>query len=197
MYRPPWRRSGGLWPGAALHGSARDYGYGFCLGRSFSSATAEIFPGQLGGSRPDRDIVSCLRLQMALPVRLHRLMIQIPKVDAGRPQVQEHKQMAQKLVAEQLIEQARAATRLEHFDSDSHREGLDVFLRDVNACEYTAAGMQRLIGSVVGAVSTRLQVTDYLAGRPELLQRPVERDRKSVVSGKSGSGRVELGGRRT
>src|SRR3546814_11295538 len=87
--------------------------------------TAEIFPGQLGGSRPDRDIVSCLRLQMALPVRLHRLMIQIPKVDAGRPQVQEHKQMAQKLVAEQLIEQARAATRLDHFDSDSHREGLD------------------------------------------------------------------------
>src|SRR3546814_16514305 len=71
--------------------------------------------------------------------------------------------------------QARAATRLEHFDSDSHREGLDVFLRDVNACEYTEAGMQRLIGSVVGALSTRLQVTDYLAGRPELRQRPVER----------------------
>src|SRR3546814_20430430 len=35
--------------------------------------------------------------------------------------------------------------------------------------------MQRLIGSGVGALSTRLQVTDYLAGRPELLQRPVER----------------------
>src|SRR3546814_13948582 len=71
--------------------------------------------------------------------------------------------------------QARAATRLEHFDSDSHREGLDVFLRDVNACEYTEAGMQRLIGRVIGTLSTRLQVTDYLAMRPEFLQLHIER----------------------
>src|SRR3546814_14225560 len=97
MHRLPCRRAGRSWPAAAWHGSARDYGYGFCLGRSFSSATAEIFPGQLGGSRPDRDIVSCLRLQLALPVRLHRLMIQIPKVDAGGPHMQEHKQLAPKL----------------------------------------------------------------------------------------------------
>src|SRR3546814_11196175 len=111
---------------------------------------------------------------MALPVRLHRLMIEIPKVDAGRPQVQEHKQMAQKLVAEQLIEQTRAATRLEHFDSDSHRAGLDVILPDVKACEYTEAGMQRLFGIVVGRLSTRRQVTAYTAGRHASAERPVQ-----------------------
>ncbi|NGY03952.1 sulfotransferase family protein [Solimonas terrae] len=83
--------------------------------------------------------------------------------------------MAQTLLAEQLIEQARKATGLERFDSESFREGLDVFLRDVNACQYTESGMQRLIGSVVGALSTRLKVNAYLEQRPELLQRPVER----------------------
>lgn len=83
--------------------------------------------------------------------------------------------MPKKLVAEQLIEQARTATRLENFDSESYREGLDVFLQDANACEYTETGMQRVIDSVVGALSTRLKVSDYLARRPELLQRPVER----------------------
>ena len=53
--------------------------------------------------------------------------------------------MAQTLVAAQLIEQARKATGLERFDSESFREGLDVFLADVNACEYTESGMQRLV----------------------------------------------------
>src|SRR3546814_21126966 len=109
MRRLPWRQAGRSWPAAAWHGSARAYGYGFCLGRSFSSATAEIFPGQLGGSRHDRDTVSCLRLQMALPVGLHRLMISIPKVDAGWPEVQEHKQMGANMVADKLMNQARAA----------------------------------------------------------------------------------------
>ena len=83
--------------------------------------------------------------------------------------------MAQKLVAEQLIEQARKATGLERFDSDSYREGLDVFLKDVNACEYIESGMQRLVSTVVGALSTRLKVTAYLEQRPELLKRPIER----------------------
>ena len=43
------------------------------------------------------------------------------------------KQGVPKLVAQQLIEQAQKATGLEHFDSDSYREGLDIFLSDVNA----------------------------------------------------------------
>ncbi|HET8880638.1 MAG TPA: sulfotransferase, partial [Solimonas sp.] len=71
--------------------------------------------------------------------------------------------------------QARKATGLERFDSESFREGLDVFLADVNACEYTESGMQRLIGSVVAALSTRLKVHACLQQRPELLTRSIER----------------------
>ena len=83
--------------------------------------------------------------------------------------------MAQKLVADELIEQARKATQLERFDSESFREGLEVFLGDVNECSYTEQGHQRLAGSVVGALATRLKVNAYLERRPELLKRPVER----------------------
>lgn len=83
--------------------------------------------------------------------------------------------MAQKLVADELIEQARKATQLERFDSESFREGLEAFLGDVNECSYTEQGHQRLVGSVVGALATRLKVNAYLERRPELLKRPVER----------------------
>lgn len=83
--------------------------------------------------------------------------------------------MAQKLLADELIEQARKATQLERFDSESFREGLEVFLGDVNECSYTEQGHQRLVGSVVGALATRLKVNAYLERRPELLKRPVER----------------------
>lgn len=83
--------------------------------------------------------------------------------------------MAQKWVADELLEQARTATQLERFDSDSFREGLDVFLGDVNACAYTDAGRERLRGSVVGALAARLKANAYLEQRPELLMRPVER----------------------
>lgn len=83
--------------------------------------------------------------------------------------------MAQKLVADDLIEQARKATRLEHFDSESFREGLEILLSDVNQCGYTEQGHQRLAGSVVAALATRLKVNAYLKQRPELLKRPIER----------------------
>lgn len=83
--------------------------------------------------------------------------------------------MAPKLVADELIDQARQATKLERFDSESFREGLDVLLKDVNACTYADAGFERLRGTIVGALATRLKVTDYLAKRPELLKRPIER----------------------
>ncbi|MDB5968656.1 MAG: sulfotransferase family protein [Hydrocarboniphaga sp.] len=83
--------------------------------------------------------------------------------------------MAQKLLADELIEQARKATSLERFDSESFREGLEVFLSDVNACTYTDAGLERVRGSVIGALATRLKTTAYLTQRPELLKRPIER----------------------
>jgi hypothetical protein len=83
--------------------------------------------------------------------------------------------MAQKLVADELIEQARRATRLERFDSDRYREGLDVLVTDLNRSERPQSAHERLVGSIVGALAARLKTTAYLEQRPELLQRPIER----------------------
>ncbi|MGO9933300.1 MAG: sulfotransferase family protein [Steroidobacteraceae bacterium] len=83
--------------------------------------------------------------------------------------------VAQKFVADELIEAAHKATGLERFDSDSFREGLDVLLADVNKVDYPEMGIARWRSSLIGALSTRLKTTDYLEQRPELLKRPIER----------------------
>ena len=81
--------------------------------------------------------------------------------------------MAQ-LVADQLIEEAQKQTGLDTFDSDSYREGLDVLISDMNKIEFSETGAARNHASLVKYMADRLKVTDYLAKRPELLQRPVE-----------------------
>jgi len=83
--------------------------------------------------------------------------------------------MAQKLVADELIEQAQRSAGFERFDSDSYREGLEVLLADLNRGERPEAAHERLRGGIVGALATRLKVNQYLGQRPELLQRPIER----------------------
>jgi len=83
--------------------------------------------------------------------------------------------MAQPLVVDQLIEKAQAATGLERFDSESFREGLELLLSDFNKQEVPEALVQRNEDQIVAALANRLKVTDYLAKRPELLQRPIER----------------------
>lgn len=82
--------------------------------------------------------------------------------------------MAQ-LVADQLIEEARKQTGLEAFDSDSYREGLDILIADINAITLSEQGAARNHASLVKILADRLRTTDYLARRPELLERPVER----------------------
>jgi len=83
--------------------------------------------------------------------------------------------MAQALVADELIDQARTATALEHFDSDSFREGLDVLLEDFNAGGAPEPAIERMRANLVQALANRLKVSDYLARRPQLLLRPIER----------------------
>ena len=83
--------------------------------------------------------------------------------------------MAQQFVADQLIEQAQRATGLEEFDSNSYREGLDIFLGDVNKNSVPEAAVDRLAGGVVMALANRLKSTAYLKSRPELLARPIEK----------------------
>jgi Sulfotransferase family len=83
--------------------------------------------------------------------------------------------MAQQFVADELIEAAQKATGLHRFDSESFHEGLDVLLADANKVDYPEMGIARWRSSLIGALSTRLKTTAYLAQHPELLKRPIER----------------------
>lgn len=83
--------------------------------------------------------------------------------------------MTQVLVADELIAMAQGATGLENFDSNSYREGLDLLISDLNNNQRSEAAHQRLVGSMVMALSNRLKSTDYLQKRPELLERPIEK----------------------
>lgn len=83
--------------------------------------------------------------------------------------------MAHQFDAEALIAQARAATGLEKFDSESFREGLDVYLADANLIPPEGFAAERFAAGIVQALSTRLKVTEYLDQRPELLERPIEK----------------------
>jgi hypothetical protein len=79
------------------------------------------------------------------------------------------------LVADALVEQAMKTTGLDRFDSDSYREGLDILVSDLNQAGLTESGQARLQGNLTELLANRLKTTDYLAKRPELLDRPVEK----------------------
>ncbi len=84
--------------------------------------------------------------------------------------------MKKPVIVDELIEEARRATGLERFDSESFREGLQVLATDIN--NDTDRGepfVERFRNDLVTALSCRLTVTDYLDKRPELLARPIER----------------------
>ena len=87
--------------------------------------------------------------------------------------------MADQIVADALVEQAMRDTGIDAFDSDSYREGLDVFIADFNAGIaagiYTDAGIKRAAEDSLHYLRNRLKVADYLRQRPELLDRPIER----------------------
>jgi hypothetical protein len=83
--------------------------------------------------------------------------------------------MAKHLVADQLVEEAQRKTGLTRFDSESFREGLELFLSDFNKVEKADALAERTGADCVTYLGNRLRVTDYLARRPELGTRPVER----------------------
>ncbi|MDE8653491.1 sulfotransferase family protein [Novosphingobium album (ex Liu et al. 2023)] len=87
--------------------------------------------------------------------------------------------MAQQIVADALVEQAMKETGIASFDSDSYREGLDVFINDFNAGiakdRYTDDGVGRAVADTLHYLRNRLKVSEYLRQNPELLERPVER----------------------
>ena len=80
------------------------------------------------------------------------------------------------LSAEQLIGAAQQATGLADFGGDSFREGLDILVADINADVDRPAEMaQRNAGMFTKALIDRLQITEALARRPEVLEAPVMR----------------------
>jgi hypothetical protein len=84
--------------------------------------------------------------------------------------------MRKPVIVDEMIESAQRATGLERFDSDSFREGLQVLATDIN--NDTDRGepyVERFRADLVTALSRRLEITDYLDKRPELLTRPIER----------------------
>jgi hypothetical protein len=83
--------------------------------------------------------------------------------------------MLKPLIADALINEAANATGLTDFGSESFREGLGVLLNDANAQNLSDTGHARMHASVVKALSDRLRVTDYLAKRPDVLARPIEK----------------------
>lgn len=83
--------------------------------------------------------------------------------------------MAKPLVADQLVEEARRRAGLTDFDSESFREGLELFIADFNTNERAEPFVERTATDVVNALANRLKVTDYLKLRPDLAQGRIER----------------------
>lgn len=79
----------------------------------------------------------------------------------------------ERLTADAVIEEAMRRTGLSEFDSDSFREGLEVYLEDVNAGNPPPPVRERLREDAVKHLANRLKVADYLRKRPELLERPI------------------------
>ena len=80
------------------------------------------------------------------------------------------------LVTDELIADARKATGLERFDSESFREGLDILVADINAdAERPDAALAINRGMLTKALIDRLRVSDAIARRPEVLDAPVAR----------------------
>ncbi len=85
--------------------------------------------------------------------------------------------MPELLVTDALIDEARKATGIVDFDSETYREGLEVLVRDVNrhAANYSEGGFARVKNDIGHYLRNRLKVSDYLRQNPELLTRSVER----------------------
>jgi hypothetical protein len=75
-----------------------------------------------------------------------------------------------------IIAGARRLTGLEHFDSESFRDGLEIVARNLTTSrELTDVGRQTVAGIATNLLANRLRIADYARRHPELRERPIER----------------------
>ena len=80
------------------------------------------------------------------------------------------------LQPEALLAEARTATGLDDFGPDTFREGLTVLCDSLNREAYlNALGDAALPGMLVGSLSNRLKVVDWIARHPEVARERIER----------------------
>jgi hypothetical protein len=79
------------------------------------------------------------------------------------------------LQPETLIETACQQTGLSDFGGDSFREGLDVLCESVSAeAQLNAFGQMAVPGAIVGALSNRLRITDWIKRHPGVSDEQIE-----------------------
>ena len=77
---------------------------------------------------------------------------------------------------DEVIARAREATGLVDLGDPAVLEGLEVLVKASNGeARLSDVGAQRWEASLVGTLSNRLRIVDYLKQHPELLERPVEK----------------------
>ena len=83
--------------------------------------------------------------------------------------------MSSTLVLDEVVDEARRATGLERFDSETYREGLQILIDDINRSGREDSYSKRDREAFVTALSCRLRTTAYLEQHAALLERPIER----------------------
>ncbi|MDT5224782.1 MAG: hypothetical protein QOG19_2189, partial [Mycobacterium sp.] len=67
-------------------------------------------------------------------------------------------------------------TGLTELESGSWRDGLAIMINELNTSPaFTPYGRQRILDDATNALGRRLQVHDYIASHPDVLDAPVER----------------------
>lgn len=75
-----------------------------------------------------------------------------------------------------IIDKACAATGLSDLGDPAVLQGLGVLVKASNEeADLSAAGAQRWEANLIGILSNRLRIVDYLKHHPELLERPIDR----------------------
>jgi hypothetical protein len=96
----------------------------------------------------------------------------------GSPITRNHKKILPTMTvlrSNEIIQKARDTSGLEHFDSESFREGLGRAVEGVNSkATRTAKSAAWCEDRLVEFLATRLKIADYIRKHPALLEKPVE-----------------------